>query len=360
MTSTSQPTPRSTPRVTVCLPVWQGADLVHIAIRGTLAQTESDWELVIVDNASEDGLADTVAAYRDPRIRYRRFEEHVDAYQNLNRTVEMAQGRWALPIGADDRLHPEALSLLLAAAEGQEPRTAARQPVMVVAPCRRVLADGTPADAIYYGSQRPAPVERGTYEAAAWLAIGASGGPFAWNIGSILFDRQVLATSGGFRSEVGLAADQELIFRMAAHGPVAYLDTPLLDFMVRPESVGNQLWLMERRDEGGLTALAQALVAALAAHELVRQVGAGERRELLRGAARTHLVRAAQHRILPGGQGRAGALADLRRAVRLSWSALLRPSHAALALATLVAPSSLIAKTSSWLRDRAHPDVPGQ
>jgi glycosyltransferase involved in cell wall biosynthesis len=357
VTSSSDSGQAPVPRVSVCLPVWQGAELVRIVIGGVLAQTEQDWELVVVDNASDDGLANVIAQYGEPRIRYHRYEEHVEAYRNLNRTIELARAQWVLPIGADDRLDPDALARLLEAAEAGGADRGPR-PVMVAAPCRRVFPDGTPADASYYGSQSPTPVHAGVYDAAAWLAIGAAGGPFEWNIGGILFDRAVLVAGGSFRPEVGLAADQEVILRMAAHGPVAYLDGPVVDVMVRPESEGNQRWLTERRDAAGLTPLAAALLAALAAHEQVRAVDPRERRDLMRGAARTHLVRAAQHRTLAGGQGRAGAIADLRRAARLSPGALLRPSHAALAVAALIAPSALLRWVSNRLRDRQHRDQP--
>jgi glycosyltransferase involved in cell wall biosynthesis len=341
--------------VTICLPVWQGAHLVDIAINGALAQTETDWELVVGDNASDDGLEAVVARHGDRRIRYHRWDEHVDVYQNFNRTMELARGEWVLPIGADDMLHPDALASLLAAAE---PRPDAPVPVLVVAACRRVLPDGASADAFYYGALRAVDVEAGSYDAGGWLAIAATGGPYPWNMGSVLIARSVLAAAGAFRPDVGLAADMELVFRLSAYGPVAYLDRPLLDFMVRPDSDGNVKWSAERSSRDQPTPLARALLAALSEHQRRRTVSRAEQRAVRSGAARTHLVRAAQHRTQPGGRGRRGALADIRRAARLDGWTILHPGSATMILGALLAPTPLIRRVSTALRDRNHPPRP--
>ena len=51
--------------------------------------------------------------------------------------------------------------------------------------------------------------------------------------------RDVVHESGGyFRPEVGLSSDVEMEFRAAAYGDVVYVDNPLLDFTVRPDSDG--------------------------------------------------------------------------------------------------------------------------
>ena len=340
---------RSAPRISVCLPVWQGAHLVDIAIQGLLAQTETDWELLVGDNASDDGLDQKTAGYADSRIRYLRFDDHVDVYDNFNRVINLASGRWILPLGADDSLHAHALATLLAAADG--PGDA---PVAVIAACRRVLPDGSLADANYYGSQRPVRVREGSYDAAEWLAIAASGGPFPWNIGSVAFSRDALRDAGAFKPEVGLAADAELIFRIAAFGRVTYLETPLLDFMVRPDSDGNQRWAAERRTGGQDTALARAVLEALAAHEGKREVSAEERRAVMGGAARTYLIRAAQHRTLPAGRGRAGALSDVRRAGRLDPAGMRHPYSLLIIAGALLAPAWLLRRLSAVMRDRIH------
>lgn len=344
------------PLFSICLPVWNGADLVHIAIEGALSQTEANWQLIVGDNASSDGLALVVASYREPRIRYHRWEAHVGPEESFNRTMALADGEWILPLGADDRLDPAALQQM-AAGIAQASSSSLPAPIMVVAPCRRVFPDGTPADAHYYGPQRPVSPAPGRYDAAAWLAVAASGGPFPWNLGSVAFAREALQTTGALRPEIGLAADMELIFRMAAYGDVLYLDETLLDFTMRAESDGNQRWAADRRGNHEQTPLGLAMLAALATHERQRVVRPVERRMIQAAAARSLLRRAAQHRTLKWGRGWVGASADVVRAVRLSPGALLNGEAVLLTTGALLAPSWLLRRASAAMRDRTHATV---
>jgi glycosyltransferase involved in cell wall biosynthesis len=344
------------PLFSICLPVWNGAHLVHIAIEGALSQTEGNWQLIVGDNASSDDLAGVVASYREPRIRYQRWETHVGPEESFNRTMALADGEWILPVGADDRLDPAALQHM-AAGIAQAGTSSLPAPIMVVAACRRVFPDGSPADAHYYGPQRPVSPTPGRYDASTWLRVAASGGPFPWNIGSVAFARDALHTTGALRPEIGLAADMELIFRMAAYGDVLYLDEPLLDFTVRAESDGNRRWAADRRSNHEQTPLGLAMLAALATHERQRVVRPEERREIQDAAARLLLRRAAQHRTLTWGRGWLGASADVLRALRLSPGALLNGEAVLLTTGALFAPSWLLRRASAAMRDRTHSSV---
>jgi glycosyltransferase involved in cell wall biosynthesis len=338
----------------ICLPVWDGAHLAEIAIGGVLAQTEQDWELVVGDNASTDGLADLVARYDDARIRYHRFEDHVGTEESFNRTMRLAGGRWVIPIGADDRLHPRALEVMKDAATREATVGPGRRPVgMVLTACRRVLPDGTSGEALYYGSQRVPTVRAGRYDATRWLRLAAGGGPFPWNFGSAAFSRQLLERTDALRADIGLAADTELIFRVAAFGDVVYVDEPLLDFMVRPDSDGNERWAANRRQESA-TPLARALLSALEAHASERPVTAADWDAIVRAAAYSHLRRAAQHRVLPSGRGRSGALGDVVRAIHLRPRVVLARDGALMAAGALLAPTWLLRRVSVSLRSRTH------
>ena len=57
------------PRVSVCVPTWNGARWVGEAVRSALAQSVADLEVVVSDDGSTDGTLDVVAAHRDARVR---------------------------------------------------------------------------------------------------------------------------------------------------------------------------------------------------------------------------------------------------------------------------------------------------
>lgn len=96
------------PKVTVGLPVRNGAVYVEGAIRSVLAQTFDDFELIILDNASTDAteaICRDLAA-TDPRIRYERQSENVGLARNFNGCPERARGRYLQWLCHDDLIAP--------------------------------------------------------------------------------------------------------------------------------------------------------------------------------------------------------------------------------------------------------------
>jgi glycosyltransferase involved in cell wall biosynthesis len=81
------------PRVSVGLPVYNGGRYVREAIDAVLAQTFSDFELVISDNASTDSTGKICrdVARNDPRVRYYRNAENLGAAPNFNRCFALAR-----------------------------------------------------------------------------------------------------------------------------------------------------------------------------------------------------------------------------------------------------------------------------
>ncbi|MGZ8474921.1 MAG: glycosyltransferase family 2 protein [Candidatus Limnocylindria bacterium] len=330
--------------LSIFIPVYNDARWLPAAIESVLAQDHAEWELVIGDNASDEPIAELVEGYRDHRIRYRRFERHVGIYENFNRTAALTRHPWIQVLCADDRLRPGCLTRISAAIDAW-PSSGSREALaMVLTACRRVDADGRPADRTWYGSKPILDLRPGVYDASSWLSAHVADGWPPWNVGSVAVARSVMEDSGGFfRPEVGLSSDLELSLRAAAYGPVVYIDEPLLDFTVRPDADSSiRLW-MNRANGDRRTPVGAALANALNVHETQRTVSAAERKAVAAAIARSHLQRAAQHRVLPGGHGRRAAVGDVLTALRMSPTTVLRPFHAAYGLAAMAAPTS-------WLR----------
>jgi GT2 family glycosyltransferase len=340
-----------TARFSVFIPVWNDLCWLSGAIESVLAQSYPDWELIIGDNASDEDLRTVVQAYADPRIRYHRWPTHTDLFANFNRTMQLCNGEWLQLLSADDRLHPlclERMQAVIAAAPPSAPRLAA-----VITTCRRVAPDGSPAAHRYYGSQPEMEVRSGRYDAAGWLRLLAGPGLPPWNIGSVAISREVLAEMGGFfRAEVGLCADHDVTLRAAAYGDIYYIDEPLLDYTVRGDSDGHARFHRNRERGEKATPMGVALLSGLAAHEARRTISPAERRAVLAGIARLHLRRAGQHRILPAGRGRRGALLDVVRACQYSPETVLAPSQLIICLGAIFAPSSVIAWVSRRMAAR--------
>lgn len=81
------------PAISVIVPVYQAEALLPQCVESVLAQTFSDWELLLIDDGSRDGsptLCDGYAA-RDPRIRvFHKPNGGVSTARNLG--LEQATG----------------------------------------------------------------------------------------------------------------------------------------------------------------------------------------------------------------------------------------------------------------------------
>ena len=104
------------PRVTVGLPVYNGARYLRIAIEAILAQTYTDFEFLIVDNASTDETEAISREYaaKDDRIRYHRNEVNIGAPGNFNRTFRLAKGEFLKWTTSDDWVAPTMIEKCLA------------------------------------------------------------------------------------------------------------------------------------------------------------------------------------------------------------------------------------------------------
>lgn len=113
-----------TPQVSVGLPVYNGERYLERAARSILVQEFTGLELIIVDNASDDGtrlIAERLAA-SDSRVRYYRNPTNIGAARNFCRAFELARGRYFKWASYDDWLEPTFLSACVDVLD-QEPGT---------------------------------------------------------------------------------------------------------------------------------------------------------------------------------------------------------------------------------------------
>ena len=98
------------PKVSVLMPAYNAASFIEDAIQSVLAQTFTDYELVIVDNCSTDSTKEIIAQYlSDKRIKYFRNETNIGVVGNFNKCFSHAQGDYLKVLCADDKFHPQLL-----------------------------------------------------------------------------------------------------------------------------------------------------------------------------------------------------------------------------------------------------------
>jgi len=98
-----------TAQLTVLMPVYNAERFLSEAIDSILAQTFTNFEFLIIDDASTDNSAAIIRAYTDPRIRYIRNEKNLGISATLNRGIELSSTEWIARMDADDISYPERL-----------------------------------------------------------------------------------------------------------------------------------------------------------------------------------------------------------------------------------------------------------
>ena len=103
--------------VTIIIATYNREHTLGRVIDSVLAQDLADWELIVVDDGSEDGSAALVEHYADPRIRLVRHDTNKGVTAAKNTGLDHIRGDWFTTIDSDDEILPDALSVMVSAAE---------------------------------------------------------------------------------------------------------------------------------------------------------------------------------------------------------------------------------------------------
>ena len=102
---------KQSPKVSIGMPVYNMEDTVQEAIDSVLNQTFSDFQLIISDNASDDGTEEIcrAAARQDSRVIYHRNPVNILA-ENFHLTLLLSKGKYFMWASADDARRPEMIA----------------------------------------------------------------------------------------------------------------------------------------------------------------------------------------------------------------------------------------------------------
>lgn len=95
--------------ITVLMPVYGGERFLQEAIKSILNQEETDFELLIIDDASPDNSLGVIKKFTDPRIRVITNEKNLGLIGTLNKGLEWAKGELIARMDQDDIAHKDRL-----------------------------------------------------------------------------------------------------------------------------------------------------------------------------------------------------------------------------------------------------------
>ena len=101
--------------VSIIMPSYNTAKFISETIESVLAQTYTNWELIIVDDCSTDNTDEVVKSFlSDNRIKYIKNEKNSGAAVSRNRALREAKGKWIAFLDSDDLWMPDKLQKQIA------------------------------------------------------------------------------------------------------------------------------------------------------------------------------------------------------------------------------------------------------
>jgi glycosyltransferase involved in cell wall biosynthesis len=241
--------------VSVCIPSYRGAAHVAATIESVLAQTFSDFELLIVDDHSPDETALVVGRYRDTRIRFVRNERNVGPQGNWNRCLQLARGRYFKLLPQDDLLAPQCLARQVDVLEADR-----SQRLALVFSARTIIdANGRAIMTRGYPSRDGGPIcGRSVMRRCIRRGTNLIGEP-----GAVLFRSSLAHRIGGFDATIAYVVDLDYWFRLLLQGDAHYLPETLASFRVSRSSWSVAIGMQQ-------SAQFQSFIAKVAANSAFR------------------------------------------------------------------------------------------
>lgn len=201
-------------RVSVILPVYNAERFVGEAVASVLAQSLTEFELIILDDGSTDATPRVLAglASRDPRIRLV-SRENRGLTRSLNEGLEIAAGEYVAIMNADDVALSDRLAKQAAFLDAHP----------------QIAAVGSQTR-LFGGERCRGPSTRLPQSPGAVRAFLAKASPLAHP--SVMLRRSAVLAIGGYRPQMQPAEDYDLWLRLAERADLANLPDVLLEYRV--------------------------------------------------------------------------------------------------------------------------------
>jgi glycosyltransferase involved in cell wall biosynthesis len=201
-------------RVAVIIPTHNRLSLLKEAVSSVQNQTLPDWELIVVDDASDDGTSAWLRDISDARVRVLSRTSHAERSSTRNEGFHASDSDLVMFLDDDDRLLPGALGYLADA--------------LTDAPVEAVVGGKIMFDERGHRKKWPHPNAPTTKDLTFDILAGWSAAPGRW-----LLRRSAIIETGGFDEGMSLYEDTDLWLRLAGRTPILLLPEPVLEKRVR-------------------------------------------------------------------------------------------------------------------------------
>ncbi len=101
------------PLVSVVIPTYNHAHFLGRALQSVVGQTYSNWEVIVIDNHSQDNTDEVVRSFEDPRVTLLKISNNGVIAASRNAGIRAAKGEWIAFLDSDDFWYPEKLETVV-------------------------------------------------------------------------------------------------------------------------------------------------------------------------------------------------------------------------------------------------------
>ncbi len=99
----------TTPLISIGMPVYNCEKYIKLAVYSIINQSYQNWELIIIDDGSNDKTFDILLSISDTRIKLIKDQENVGLAARLNQCIDLSKGNYFARMDGDDIAHPKRL-----------------------------------------------------------------------------------------------------------------------------------------------------------------------------------------------------------------------------------------------------------
>jgi GT2 family glycosyltransferase len=210
--------PAATPRVSVVIPSYNRAHVVHHALASVLGQDFVDLEVVVIDDGSTDGTTERVAGIADPRIRYCRFETNQGIGAARREGVARSRGAIVAFLDSDDLWRPGKLTDVVGILDRQPGVDLLFSDYEDIDHVRNTRALGFDLTAGVRQGLTVSPLDGDWWQVDAGVAESLLRSNFVGPTSVVVVRKSVFERAGNFRADLGVSEDLEFWWRAAVAG----------------------------------------------------------------------------------------------------------------------------------------------
>lgn len=267
------------PLVTIGIPSYNSVRFIEQALNSALGQTYLPIEVLVIDDASNDGTWESLSRIHHPRVRLLRNDTNLGAVGNWNRVLAEARGEFIKVLHGDDFIRPQAIAAQVAALTDDPD-------VVLVSSRRWIVSEAGCRVGIRGARWRDGRID-GVRAVLEMVRMGRNliGEPSA-----TLMRAATAREVGGFVPDAGYCVDLDLWTRMLARGDLYFFGAPLASYRI-----SRTQWSVELADQQSadferlLTRVHHESTFGVSSADVLRGARAASRQALLRRLLYTFL-----------------------------------------------------------------------